>query len=497
MNVCRLTILITSMLLAGTRVSLAQGKLDFTLMSMSQIMNENASTGGISWIDIDSDGDDDVFVTNGYDVSRNMPEPQPNSLFENVDGLLVFRPGSLSGGNGFSSGSAWADFDNDGLPDVFIPNQKNQNNFLYHNMGDWKFEPVSDSPPTMGGGLSFSASWGDIDGDSFVDLFVSNGGLSGEERNFLFRNRDGKTFYADTSSVVVEEENQSGGATFTDYDLDGDLDLFVPGARAVMFRNDGKGNFSIDQTVPFSENLPPSGISVSGAWGDFDNDGDFDLFQVFSGNQPRRFFRNDGRGHFKRAELGDATSEVSNSFHSLWVDLDNDGYLDLVIANWGDPPHIYRNEGGRVLTRIHVAGLEERPWYASMVASSDFDLDGDVDLIVGNWPGEPGDGEKNLLYRNDGEVGNWIALRLVGTTSNRSAIGARVQLSFQTDTGTQTITREVRSQDGWRSQSSLEVVIGLGDATLPNEIKIFWPSGIIQQVGPLQAGKRHTVVEKG
>jgi hypothetical protein len=467
----------------------------FVLVTDTALMAERASTGGVTWVDFDGDGDDDAFVTNGYDVSAETAVPQTNVLYENVNGVLEPLDNELSAASGFSSGSAWADFDNDGRIDLFVPNQMGQNNFLYRNVGGGSFQLLDKSQPASGGGLSFSATWGDIDGDGRVDLFVGNGGLSGAERDFLYRNGKDGVFALETEGPVVATATQSGGATFIDYDLDGDADLFVPGAVTRMYRNDGSGHFESDERVEFVNDPNTGGPSISGAWGDFDNDGDFDLFQVFTQGQPRRLYENEGDGTFFRREVGDATSDRSSAFYSLWVDLDNDGYLDLVVANYGAAAQVYMNRSGNTLERVAAGALSKRVWYASMVAASDHDRDGDVDLVVGNWPNAPGEGEANLLYENQGPVGNWVALRLEGSCSNRSAIGARVELDVRHGKRTRTLMRDVRSQDGWRSQSSLELLFGLGAAQSAENVRIFWPSGVIQEVGAVKAGERRTVVE--
>ena len=223
--------------------------LRFVLVADSDLMAERASTGGITWVDFDGDGDDDAFVTNGYDVSARNAVPQPNRLFENVGGRLEPIDNVLSEASGFSSGSAWADFDNDGRIDLFVPNQRGQNNFLYRNQGGGSFRLLDSSPPAVDGGETFSATWGDVDADGLIDLFVANGGLSGAGRDLLYLNRKGAKFTSVDFEPMVEHATQSGGATFVDYDLDGDVDLFVPGAVTRMYRNersDGFGIFEID-----------------------------------------------------------------------------------------------------------------------------------------------------------------------------------------------------------------------------------------------------------
>lgn len=466
----------------------------FVLEEGSALMLERASTGGMSWVDFDHDGDDDLFVGNGYDVAASRATPQPNRLYENLRGTFVPLDNELSLAEGFSSGSAWADFDNDGRIDAFVPNQRGQDNFLYRNLGGGSFELLADSHVSTDGGSSFSGTWADVDADGWVDLFVANGGLSGSGRDRLYRNIGGRTFARVRMGPSTEDVLRSGGATFVDYDLDGDVDLFVPGAESRLYRNDGSGRFEIDADALFG-NAPHGGVSTHGAWGDFDNDGDFDLFQIFGGDEPRRLYVNQGGGRFVRADAGDATRETSMAFHCQWADLDNDGFLDLVVANWGSPPGVYLNRRGRSLERVTTGELVGRDWFASMVAVSDYDRDGDLDLVVGNWPDRPGDGEANLLYRNEGPVGNAVALRLEGTCSNRSAIGARVEVVVKHAGESHTMTREVRSQDGWRSQSSLEVLVGIGEAEAADEVRVFWPSSRVQTVGPMKAGERRTLIE--
>ncbi len=461
----------------------------FVLVEDHPLMAARASTGGIAWVDYDGDGDDDAFVANGYDVSAGSAAPQMNQLYENVAGRLLLRDSVLSKDAAFSSASAWADFDNDGLIDVFVPNQRGQNNLLYRNVGNGAFQLLDEALPTRDRGSSFAATWGDVDGDGFVDLVVTNGGLSGAGPDFLYRNNRG-VFERGTMGPVVEGSRQPGGPTFVDYDLDGDIDLFVPGARNRMYRNDGRGSFALDDRFLFASE-GQLGLSVSGAWADYDNDGDFDLFQVPRNGQPRRMYVNDGDYRFRSVDIGDATRDVSEAFHSLWVDVDNDGFQDLVIANWGAPAHVYRNRAGELLERVVLGELGERDWHASMVASADFDQDGDLDLVVGNWPSRRGDGEANLLYRNDSPVGNWLAIRLRGTRSNASAIGARVEVELRDGT----LVREVRSQDGWRSQSSLELHFGLGTRDAVRNVRIHWPAGGVQELGPMRAGQRRTIVE--
>jgi len=489
------TLIAIQTLTFGSASLQAQNDPRFVLVLQTPILEDRASTGGVTWIDFDGDGDDDIFVTNGYDVSASTAIPQGNRLYENVGGRFVRMRNRLSEDAGFSSGCAWADFDNDGRIDVFVPNQRNQRNFLYRNLGDGRFELLSEASPSPDEGLSFSATWGDIDADGLIDLFVSNGGLSGRQANFLYRNRGNGHFSRVTVGPVVEDEFQSGGATFVDYDLDGDIDIYVPGEKIRMYRNDGTGEFDVDETVAFAVD-GQTDMSLTGAWADFDNDGDFDLIQTFLG-AARRLYVNEGQGRFRRMDLETPTHDGSYALQLVWADLNNDGFDDLVVANWGAPPQVYMSRGAGRMERKMLGELGTRDWFASCVAAADYDGDGDIDLLAANWPNSPGAGEENLLYRNEGPVGHWLGVRLEGSRSNRSAIGARVSAEIGSGSTKRTLTREVRSQDGWRCQSSLTVHFGLGSDTRVEKITVRWPSGEVQTAGPFSADQRIDLKEPG
>lgn len=453
---------------------------------------DRASTGGISCIDFDNDGDEDMFVTNGYDVSKNENTPQTNWLYENRNGTFVQLENKLSEDKGFSSGSAWADFDNDGDLDVFVPNQLEQNNFLYIN-SNGRFNLVKDSPVVTDGGLSFASTWADMDNDGWVDLYVSNGGFSGKQRDFLYRNIEGVKFEK-INNAITADSLQSGGATFLDYDNDGDLDLYLPGEKIRMYDNLGGFEFRLNTSLPFTSENPP-GFSLSGAWGDFDNDGDLDLVQVFTGGVQNRAYENRGNGIFELVDLGPLSEDMSSSFHALWIDFDNDGFLDFLTANWGTRPLIYKNYGESKFERVELSPFNEIKWHASMAASLDYDQDGDMDVVVGNWPSSRGEFEENLLYKNENvKAANYIAIKLTGESSNKSAIGAKIEITSEDKNNGSKIIREIRSQDGWRGQSPLKQTIGLGSRQ-KIDIKVFWPSGKITILESQKVNQSLTITE--
>jgi hypothetical protein len=180
---------------------------------------------------------------------------------------------------------------------------------------------------------------------------------------------------------------------------------------------------------------------------------------------------------------GRATSDAGSSYAVTFGDLDNDADLDLVVANWGGASEIYLNDGAGYFDQVSSAAFRRSIHYASSLALGDFDSDGDLDILIGNWPNQPGVGlEENTLIENRFADGNWIRVALEGDTSNRSAIGALIVVETTTDGSTRQQIREVSTHSGWRSQSELTQHFGLGSATAVSKVTIKWPSGSSQTV---------------
>jgi len=278
-------------------------------------------------------------------------------------------------------GPAWGDYDNDGFVDLAVANSgiPNQNEFLYRNDGAEGMVRVNAPPLTSSGGRSQNCSWADYDGDGDLDLYVANGY---EQSNCLFRNEGGGTFTRVTQGPMVTTAVDWTSLAWADYDNDGDLDLYVGvvypehGHRNALYQNNGDGTFTavVDDPV-VTQYANAAGV----AWGDFDNDGYLDLFVANMDLEPDFLFHNERDGSFTRIYDGDIVNDASYGGGCAWADLDNDGFLDLFVANQGE-----NNPGGT-----------------------------------------------NFLYRNDakanGNTNGWLLVRLVGTASNRSAIGAKVR----------------------------------------------------------------------
>jgi len=464
----------------------------FLAVNLPPLTSDRASTGGISFTDFDGDGDTDLFITNGYDVSSPDPTPQTNRFYENSQGHYEARTvNGLTDLDGFSSGSAWADFDNDGDLDTFIANQRDQENaiLLQEAAEDGSTRFVSHSADMLAEdkGWSYSVAAADADNDGFVDFYVSNGGLSHQGVNFLYQNIEGKQFRRVLNTDSVSSAHASGGASWSDYDSDGDQDLVVAnrptpemdGFKLSLYRNDGDLQFTRmdENALPTDATFP-----MAVAWGDVDNDGDLDLYAGSLYGMANSLYENLGDGTFKIMDGGRATSDGTSSYGVAFGDLDNDADLDLVVANWGGTSEIYLNDGTGHFEQTESAVFERSIHFAGSMAMSDYDGDGDLDILIGNWPNQPGEGEENVLIENRYAEGNWLKIALEGVSSNRSAIGARVTVEFTNDGTTRFQTREVSTHSGWRSQGDLTQHFGLGTATGVSKVVINWPSGHTQTI---------------
>jgi len=460
-------------------------------MTEGDPVEDEGTSQGVSWADYDDDGLTDLMVSNLI-----YPGGQDNWLYHNEgDGTFAkVVSGAIVGDGGLSRTSTWGDYDNDGDPDCFVANWPDQVNFLYNNNGDGTFARVAGTPPATEVRGSPAASWVDYDNDGHLDLFVANYGT-----NSLFRN-DGGSFSQTATGPIVTDVSDSYGAAWADIDGDGDMDVFVPTpAEGIpdkdnfLYRNNGDGSF-FKETGDITVN--DGGLSFGGSWGDYDNDGDQDLFVSNVSGEDNFLYQNDGIGGFSKVTAGPVVTSGGYSFGSCWGDYDNDGYLDLFVANYDSPStegedFLYRNDGGGSFTLITDAEptLELEGSYGA--AWADYDRDGDLDLAVAKT-----EGYTNALFRNTGNRNHWLALTLQGGQSNRSGIGAVVRARAIIDGNVVRQMRQVTAQTGYCGQNDLAVHFGLGDAAVADTVRIEWPSGTVQILTEVAADQYMTVVEE-
>ena len=434
---------------------------------------DDAGNGqGVSWADYDRDGDLDLYVANHSN--------QPDKLYRN-DGGGHFADVSAASGIADAASTispVWGDQDNDGDLDLYVTNAGGPNLF-YRNNGNGTFTDVSAGSGLDDPGQGRGAAWGDYDNDGRLDLYLVNVGA-----NRLFHNEGGGVF-SDATSGPLGDPSSGQGAAWGDYDSDGDLDLYVANwshQADKLFRNDGDGAFS---DISNAAGVADTSSSLCGAWGDYDNDGDLDLYVVNEG--PNRLFRNDGALPFVDVANLTRTTGGGLGRSASWGDYDNDGDLDLYVSNFSGPNQLLRQDACGSFTDVTAMSGTAGTTASRGTALGDFDGDGDLDLYVARFG-------PNKLYRGDSgapSYHHWLHIDLVGSTSNRDGIGARIRVVA--DGHTQ--MREVSGGSGLYSQESLTAEFGLGTATTADLIEVRWPSGVVQSAPNVAADQRIVLTE--
>lgn len=445
----------------------------FTTASSGTITTDVGESAGTAWIDYDNDGDLDLFTTNFSSTN--------NFLYEN-DGLGGFTrilSGSIVNDGSSSTASTWADYDNDGDLDVFVSVGLGGNNKLYRNEGGGSFTEILTGDIVTNGGSSSSACWGDYDNDGLVDLFVSN---NLGENNFLYHNDGGGSFTRIVVGSIVNDGGFSIGATWIDFNNDNLLDLYVTNGDSpqanFLYKNNGSGTFTsilIGSVVTDTQN------SRGNCWADFDNDGDMDLFIPTYDNEVNSFYINNGDETFTKLLIGAIVNTNTYSIGAQWGDINNDGNIDLVVGNahfsggTASENIIYINNGDGTFTEISSSEpFVDQDLSTVGVALGGYDKDGHLDIsAVSNQS------DLNSLYHNTGSSNNWVDLLIEGSVSNWASLGAKINLKANIGGMDVWQTREVQSITGTKSQNSLNVEVGLGDASIIDSIIVEWPSGIV------------------
>jgi hypothetical protein len=455
----------------------------FTKITTGPVATDVEQSVGCAWGDYDNDGLLDLFVV-------NFGASPTNTLYHNNrDGTFTrFAAGAPANEAGSGHGCAWGDYDNDGFLDLFVANLgATATNWLYRNNGNGTFQKVT-AAPTSPTSRSVSAAWADFDADGHLDLFVANGALVTDLVNALYRNLGQGRFTNIAVPSGLGQALKSTQGTWADIDGDGRLDLFVThhaNQGNYIYRNLGGGAF---QVISNASVLNDRLNSVGSAWGDYDNDGDLDLFVVNRRllGEPRQlnnFYRNNGGGMFEKITTGDIVTNggVGGVFNTCaWADYDNDGHLDLFLVNEGLTNRLYRNNGDGTFLRVTQGNVVTDIANSTGCSWGDYDNDGFLDLFVAN--GGITAKQNNFLYRNNRNSNHWIKVRCVGTLSNRSAIGTTVRARALIDGAVRWQMRQISGGDGWLSQNSLDVSIGFGSATNIDLLRVEWPSGIVQDL---------------
>ncbi len=483
-------------------------------------------SGGIGLFDCDNDGKLDIVTVNGSTVDRyRQGGGDPLVTLWHQDANLKFTDITQKAGlarKGWGMGVAVADFDNDGNLDLFVTGYGG--NALYRNKGNCTFEDVTDRAGVRGGGFSTGAAWADYDRDGSVDLFVSRyvhvdmndlpvpgstkfcqfkgvpvqcgpWGMEGET-DLLYHNRGDGTFEEVSKRAGVSDPDKyyGLGATWGDSDNDGWPDLFVADDATPnhLYRNNHDGTFTDN--------------AMGVTWGDYDHSGRLSMFITEFADQPNTLYRNEASRGFEDVAMQSRLGQVSFplvGWGTAFFDMDNDGWLDLFVVNghvypqmdnvkgsaaYAEPMLLHRNLRNGTFEEVSKpAGLADMPLKSRRGAAfGDIANNGNVDVVVLNV-GEP----PSLLLNTNQSPNHRVLVHLLGTKSNRAAIGARVTIH----TGAMTQFDEVRSGGSYLSQNDLRLHFGLGAAARIDLIEVRWPTGKIETFEDVAADKIYTIVE--
>ena len=511
------------------------------------------SGGGTALFDYDNDGDLDVLLVQGgtLDADPDAPAPRPdgkplrdrlyrNDLEIRADGTRSLRFSDVTEASGitprgYGQGVASGDFDNDGWPDLYLTGfGRNQ---MFRNNGDGTFTDVSAATGTGSPGTwGVSAAFFDADRDGWLDLFVGNYLIyavethvrcfrdSGQEdycapgryppqRDRFYRNRGDGTFEdATVAAGLADEFGPALGASTADFDGNGWIDLFVANDQRdnQLWINRGDGTFD-NRALLAGVAVDAAGVAKADMGvdaGDFDNDGDEDLFTTVLTGEGSTLYVNDGTGLFEDRSAASGVRAASlpyTGWGAGWLDADNDGWLDLLSVNglvWQDLdalgpdnpyPYQQRNQLLRNLGDGRFEDVTARAGAAFDLAAisrgaalGDIDNDGDLDVLVANADGTP------RLLVNAAATNHWLGLRLVGRDAARDMVGARVAVTRGDGS---TVWRRARADGSYASANDPRVVAGLGASDAAPRVRVVWPSGRVEEWTDLPVDRYTTLTE--
>lgn len=492
---------------------------------------------GAAFFDYDADGDPDLYLVNGAPLPGYSTEEIPtNRLYENNgDGTFTDVTEKAGvGDEGYGHGCAVGDFDNDRNLDIYVTNYGT--NRLYRNNGDGTFTDVTEKAGVAEPRWSTSCAFADYDKDGYIDLYVVNyleytieenpwcgikeKGIRAycEPDNFkaqsdtLYRNNGDGTFTDVTKLTGIFNPTGKGlGVAWGDYNNDGHSDIYIANdsTENFLYTNMGNGTFT-EVGFMIGVALNENGVAENGmgtAFGDWNNDGWLDLTVTNYADQTNTMYHNDGDGFFTDATSTTKTAKITYPYlgwATAFVDIDNDGFGDIFVANG----HLQDN-----LTELGLQGTYEQqnillknkkdgtfidvsnslgPGMILKDVSrgatfADYDLDGDIDILVTNSNAPP-----RLLRNDGGNRNNWIQIELKASRTSPDAIGARVLVT----TGGLHQIREVQSGDGYLSQRELKLHFGIGKHDNVDKIEVRWVSGEIQIVEDVPVNQILNLQEK-
>ena len=493
---------------------------------------------GCGWIDYDQNGLLDLYLVNGSATQLYTPKERPRSALYRNNGDGTFTDVTEKAGVGaeglFGMGVAVGDYDNDGLPDLLVLGYGRC--ILYHNNGDGTFTDLTSHAGVQNSGRwGSSAAWFDYDNDGRLDLVIANYVDWSPERNFycgdrgpgmrsychpddfhgqpptLYHNNGDGTFtdVSKSSGVGLKGGNGLGVVTF-DYDNDGWQDIFIANDHMpnFLFHNNRDGTFRevgyMAGVAVSADGQFEAGMGTDAA--DTTGDGRLDLIVGHLDMQLARVYQNMADGTFEdatlRSKLSYSTYHIS-TFGARFMDYDNDGWRDLFLANghvldnieryhadtkYAEPKMMFRNLGRGVFENVsdRMGADFQLPRVSRGAAIADFDNDGDLDILINNC------GQAPQLLRNDGGNANhWLEIFLIGTKSNRDAVGALIKVAA----GNLVLYDQRKGGMSYQSAQDPRLHFGLGTHSSVDAIEIVWPSGSTTKLEKIKADQIITIKE--
>lgn len=503
-----------------------------------------AMGGGVAMFDSDNDGRMDLFFTNGAALKDPMPKGDMpdkrdprfwNRLYrQKADGKFedVTERAGLKG-NGFSMGTAVADYDNDSYMDLYVTGYGG--NYLYRNNGDGTFTDVTKKAGVAAGGWSTSVGWIDYDRDGRLDLFVgryvdwdfeTGSVYCGEIRpgyrafchpdnfkgatNVLYRQREDGTFEdVSLKAGIVDPGGKALGVAFGDLDNDGLVDIFVANdsVRQSLYHNKGNGTFE-DIAIASGAGYDENGKTYAGMGidvGDYDNDGYMDIFITTLSNETYPLYHNDRDLTFTYTTNSAGVGQITllySGWGARFVDADNDGLRDVFVAQshvldtiektnpylkYKQTPLLMLNTGKGFVNVSATAGPAfNNSLIGRGAAFGDLNNDGQTDVVIATLDGAP------MVLQNNGTKNHWIGLSLAGKKSNRSGIGARI--AVVDGIGKKQIF-DANTSGSYLSSNDPRVVVGLGSASSVRKVEVSWPSGAVQIINEPQVDRYLVISE--
>ncbi|MEM1120018.1 MAG: FG-GAP-like repeat-containing protein [Bacteroidota bacterium] len=437
---------------------------------------------GIAIGDYNNDGWEDLYISVETGNNRLCKNNGDGTFSEVADDLgLAFSEKTKT--------AVWGDFNNDGWLDLYVANLRTADQLLL-NEGNGTFENITEQA-----GISnvtpnpTSVNLADVNQDGFLDIYVSNF----KAENILYINNGDLTFTDKTLESGTTDTGSSMGSLFFDYDGDGDQDLYLVHDNIepnILYENDGTGHFT-DVSRATRTNVRGYGMGV--AVGDVNNDALPDLYIT---NLFKNYLLiNQGNGTFFERAQPTQTDDFGMGWGTTFLDFNNDGLQDIYVSNdsyFSEFDNVlYENRGdldGQGV-RFEKVAANTQSWQAGYgIACFDHNQDGQTDLTLANY----GENDYTQLFRNENTKNNYLDLFLVGTESNRQAIGATVII--ETDNG-QKYYQTLTAGHGWASQNSSRLHFGIPKEISITNIQISWPSGLTQTLAPLPLSSAYTVVE--